>query len=597
MARFVGDLYVEGKPYPHCPRLNLKRLLKEAAEKSGLFLNVGLEPEHFLVTRKPDGSIEPWDPANIDQLPKPCYDFKGISSAFGYLQEIVSYCNQLGWGAYQADHEDANGQYEVNFQYADALTTADRYTFFKMMTSQVAPKYGAVATHMAKPFADRTGSGAHMHYHVADRTGNNLFEDHEDNRGMGLSKLAYQFLGGVLKHAPALCAILSVPVLLLSVYSLVLLTIGTGTITRLVRWLCDVNRRFAARSGVQVETPYRPEPEVRANVVGWRSRSRWILADPATWRDLSWLLFNTVVGLIGLIPAAGLYYVLEGLVMAGGLWRTVLRAEGHGRWYLYVRVDSPETALIAAVLAIALFLVWVLASPPILKTHAYFARSLLGPTRRAALASRVRHLAETRSDALEAQAAELRRIERDLHDGTQQRLVSLALDVRAAEASAPPELVELKAQLSRTADGLAGAVENLQEISRGIHPAILSQGGLGPALKTLARRSSVPVQLDVSVDRRLPENVEVAVYYVVSEALTNVAKHAHASMVRVDLEADEAVVRLSVGDDGVGGATCAQGSGLIGLRDRIEALGGRIEIASPSGKGTTLIVEMPVTQP
>ncbi len=110
MARFVGDLYVEGKPYPHCPRLNLKRVLKEAAEKFGFFLNVGLEPEHFLVTKKPDGSIEPWDPANIDQLPKPCYDFKGISSAFGYLQEIVGYCNRLGWGAYQADHEDAGAE-------------------------------------------------------------------------------------------------------------------------------------------------------------------------------------------------------------------------------------------------------------------------------------------------------------------------------------------------------------------------------------------------------------------------------------------------------------------------------------------------------
>ena len=210
MARFASDLYVEGKQYPYCPRLNLKRSLNEAAEKFGFVLNVGLEPEHFLVTRRADGSIEPWDPANVDRLSKPCYDFKGISSAFGYLQEIVGYCNQLGWGAYQADHEDANGQYEVNFQYADALTTADRYTFFKMMTSQVAPKYGAIATHMAKPFTDRTGSGAHIHYHLADKeSGKNLFEDHDDSRGMGLSKLAYQFLGGILKHAPALCAILS----------------------------------------------------------------------------------------------------------------------------------------------------------------------------------------------------------------------------------------------------------------------------------------------------------------------------------------------------------------------------------------------------
>jgi signal transduction histidine kinase len=144
------------------------------------------------------------------------------------------------------------------------------------------------------------------------------------------------------------------------------------------------------------------------------------------------------------------------------------------------------------------------------------------------------------------------------------------------------------------AEGLTGTVDDLQEISRGIHPAILSEGGLGAALKTLARRSSVPVEFDLSADRRLPERVEVAVYYLVSEALTNVAKHAHASVVRVDLEADDAVVQLSVRDDGVGGARPDQGSGLIGLRDRIEALGGTIDMASPEGKGTTLLVEIPL---
>jgi signal transduction histidine kinase len=186
-----------------------------------------------------------------------------------------------------------------------------------------------------------------------------------------------------------------------------------------------------------------------------------------------------------------------------------------------------------------------------------------------------------------------RRIERDLHDGTQQRLVSLALDLRAAEASAPAELVDLKGQLSRTAAGLASAVDELQEISRGIHPAILSQGGLSAALNSLARRSSVPVHLDVSVDRQLSDRVEVAVYYIVSEALTNVAKHAHASVVRVHLAEDDATLHLSIGDDGVGGAQPGQGSGLIGLRDRIEALGGRIAIASPPGSGTTLRVELP----
>jgi len=209
-ARFASDIFVDEKPYAYCARTNLKRVLGSLKNKLGLIANIGIEPEHFLVVKKPDGTLAPWDPANVDTLAKPCYDFKGISSAMGYLQDITTYCNQLGWGVYQTDHEDANGQYEVNFNYTEALTTADRYTFFKMMTSQVAQKYGAIATHMAKPFADRTGSGAHIHYHLASAdTGENVFTDHEDSRGFGMSKMAYHFLAGVLKHAPALCAITS----------------------------------------------------------------------------------------------------------------------------------------------------------------------------------------------------------------------------------------------------------------------------------------------------------------------------------------------------------------------------------------------------
>jgi signal transduction histidine kinase len=160
----------------------------------------------------------------------------------------------------------------------------------------------------------------------------------------------------------------------------------------------------------------------------------------------------------------------------------------------------------------------------------------------------------------------------------------------------PSELVELKAQLSQTVEGLNGAVYDLQEISRGIHPAILSKGGLGAALKMLVRRSSVPVTLDISAGLRLPESVEVAVYYLVSEALTNVAKHAQASAAHVDLEAEDDAVQLSVRDDGVGGARPERGSGLIGLQDRIEALGGTIDIASPEGQGTALLVKIPLAE-
>jgi signal transduction histidine kinase len=187
-----------------------------------------------------------------------------------------------------------------------------------------------------------------------------------------------------------------------------------------------------------------------------------------------------------------------------------------------------------------------------------------------------------------------RRIERDLHDGTQQQLVALSLALRAAEAEVPLELADLKAALGQTAAGLARATEDLQTISRGIHPAILSRGGIGPALKTLARRGGVPVKLDVSGPVRLPERVEVAVYYVVSEGLSNAAKHAQASVVHVELKVESGVVEVSIRDDGVGGADPDRGSGLVGLRDRVEALAGTIETTSPPGQGTCLLARIPV---
>jgi signal transduction histidine kinase len=187
-----------------------------------------------------------------------------------------------------------------------------------------------------------------------------------------------------------------------------------------------------------------------------------------------------------------------------------------------------------------------------------------------------------------------RRIERDLHDGTQQRLVSIGLELRLAQSVVPPSLPELEAEIGRVADELDGAVDDLREISRGIHPAILSEGGLAPALRTLARRSAIPVELDVRVEARLPEEAEVAAYYVVSEALTNTAKHASASRASVAADQRSGILHLSIRDDGVGGAEPGEGSGLIGLRDRVEALGGTIVVSSPAGEGTLVVVELPV---
>jgi PAS domain S-box-containing protein len=203
-------------------------------------------------------------------------------------------------------------------------------------------------------------------------------------------------------------------------------------------------------------------------------------------------------------------------------------------------------------------------------------------------------LAASRARIVTAADETRRRIERDLHDGVQQRLVSLALLQRRAEATVPPELGELQAQLSGVVDGLTGALEELQEISRGIHPAVLARGGLVLALKALARRSAVPVELEALVETRLAEPVERTAYYIVSEALTNTAKHAHASVVHVAVEARDGVLRLSIRDDGRGGADPARGSGLVGLTDRVDALAGTIQVASPVGVGTTLLITLPI---
>jgi signal transduction histidine kinase len=186
-----------------------------------------------------------------------------------------------------------------------------------------------------------------------------------------------------------------------------------------------------------------------------------------------------------------------------------------------------------------------------------------------------------------------RRIERDLHDGAQQHLLALALRLRSA-AAVPRERDEISSEITDVADGLTGVIDELREISRGIHPAILTSAGLRPALRALGRRSAVPVEMNVRIGGRLPEPVEVGAYYVVSEMLTNAAKHANASVVEVDAEDAGGTLRVCVRDDGVGGADPLRGSGLVGLRDRIEALGGMFSLHSPSGGGTTVCCELPV---
>ena len=206
-------------------------------------------------------------------------------------------------------------------------------------------------------------------------------------------------------------------------------------------------------------------------------------------------------------------------------------------------------------------------------------------------------LAASRARIIAAGDEARRRIERDLHDGAQQRLITLTVALRRADAKLPTGADDVRADLTRVAEGLTTAVDELRELSRGIHPSILTEGGLSPALKALGRRSPVRVKLDTGFERRLPDHVEAAAYYTVSEALTNASKHANATRVWVSLRVDPDMLHLSIRDDGAGGADATRGSGLTGLRDRIEALGGRIKIESPSGSGTLIEVEIPIGGP
>jgi glutamine synthetase len=208
VARFACDIEVDGQAWPYCSRTALRRQIDRLAS-AGYSMAVGVEAEHMLVKRAADGSIAPFDPSGFDTLEKPCYDFKSLAASLPYLRTLVEYMEGLGWDPYASDHEDATAQFELNWKYADALTTADRYTFFKMMTNQVAQRFGAIATHMPKPFSTLTGNGSHFHFSLWNADGTNAFVGDADPRGLGQSQLAYHFLGGLLAHARALSALIA----------------------------------------------------------------------------------------------------------------------------------------------------------------------------------------------------------------------------------------------------------------------------------------------------------------------------------------------------------------------------------------------------
>jgi glutamine synthetase len=198
------DPFVEGEPWPFSPRVILRGQLERLAT-AGFEMKVGAEAEYFLVRRSPTGELEVADP--LDQAKAPCYDARALTRMYGHLTTVSRHMNTLGWSNYANDHEDANGQFEQNFRYADPLTTADRVIVFRYMIHTLATEAGMLATFMPKPFSNLTGNGLHMHVSLWDPAGPELFMDPSDRRGLGLSSLAYAFIGGLLEHAPALTAI------------------------------------------------------------------------------------------------------------------------------------------------------------------------------------------------------------------------------------------------------------------------------------------------------------------------------------------------------------------------------------------------------
>ncbi|ALU93452.1 histidine kinase [Streptomyces globisporus C-1027] len=390
----------------------------------------------------------------------------------------------------------------------------------------------------------------------------------------------------------------SITLFVLAMLSIAFISLGIGVFTtpvvlEAVRKHANQRRLWAMTwSDVRIPVPYRPFPkDLRPGVTGQVERTTLMLRDPATWRDLLWLLVDMTAGTVLAVVAAGLMlYPIESVVLAAGLWR-VFQDEPY--WYMFVPVDSQLTGLAALALGIVLFHFGMRATEAVLRSHFLLARTLLEPTRDEQLAQRVERLTETRHQAVDTAAAELRRIERDLHDGAQARLVAMGMNLGTIEALIEKDPAQAKKLLAMARESSAEALTELRDLVRGIHPPVLAERGLGDAVKALALRLPVASEVTVELPGRAEAAVESAAYFAVSEVLTNTAKHAEAERVYVDLHHAEGMLRISVTDDGRGGAAVGSGSGLSGIERRLGTFDGVLAVSSPAGGPTMVTMEIP----
>ncbi|MFF0016127.1 sensor histidine kinase [Streptomyces sp. NPDC005374] len=379
----------------------------------------------------------------------------------------------------------------------------------------------------------------------------------------------------------------------LSLVSIVLVPVGIGVFTTPwvltgVRAFANWRRVLAAEwGGVRIPSAYRPVPE---DANPW-TRTYAMLRDPATWRDLRWLQVDMTAGFVtALLPAVLVFYPLEGFAVAAGLWRPL--AETGGYWYGFVRVADQTSALAAGALALVLLVPAHFFTTRLLHAHFALTRAVLAPSQ-TELAERVKVLTETRRDAVDTSAAELRRIERDLHDGAQARLVAMGMDLGTIETLLDKDPAQAKRLLAQARQSSVEALTELRDLVRGIHPPVLAERGLGDAVRALALRLPVATEVTVELDGRPDAPVESAAYFAVSEVLTNAVKHSGADRIWIDLHHSEGMLRISVTDNGRGGAVIEAGSGLAGVERRLGTFDGVLAVSSPAGGPTMVTLEIP----
>ncbi|MFJ3795811.1 sensor histidine kinase [Streptomyces sp. NPDC090088] len=419
-----------------------------------------------------------------------------------------------------------------------------------------------------------------------------------NTNGGGFRARAREVLPAAVRGLVLALVILPVSVLCftLTAISLALIPIGVGVVTTPwvlggVRDVADVRRRLAYEwCGVRIRSGYRAVPE-GANP--W-TRTLAMIQDRQVWRDLLWLPVDMTAGFVtALLPAVLLVYAVEGFALAAGLWRVL--ADGETYWYEFVPVSDQPTALAAAALGAVVLVVAFRYTPALLTAHFRLTAAVLDPGK-GELVERVRVLTETRKDAVDTSAAELRRIERDLHDGAQARLVAMGMDLGTVEMLMDRDPEQAKRLLAQTRQASVEALGELRDLVRGIHPPVLAERGLGDAVRALALRLPVPTEVTVELPGRADAPVESAAYFAVSEVLTNAVKHSGADRIWVDVhhvEEGGGMLRVTVTDHGRGGAVIGAGSGLAGVERRLGTFDGVLAVSSPAGGPTMVTMEIP----